>query len=77
MDKKQELMDSMKDLEVMDLISKKTSAIKDLDKQVKQLADLRSDKKAERAKMAKALDKMQDQLVLIEAIDKLLQEKDF
>lgn len=77
MEKREELLNSMKDLEVMDLIAKKTSAIKDMDKQVKQLTELRSDKKSERAKMGKSLDKMQDQLVLIEVIDKLLQDKDF
>lgn len=77
MDKKQELYDQMKNLEVMDLIAKKTNAIKDLDKQTKALAELRSDKGSERAKMGKSLDKMQDQLTLIETIDKLLKEKDF
>lgn len=77
MDKKEELMEAMKDLEVMDLIGKKTSAIKDLDKIIKQLSELRSDKRSERAKMAKNLEKMQDQLVLIEAVDKLLAAKDF
>lgn len=77
MDKKQELYESMKNLEVMDLITKKTTAIKDLDKQTKALADLRADKGAERSKMGKALDKMIDQLSLIETIDKLLKEKDF
>lgn len=77
MDKKQELYESMKNLEVMDLIAKKTASIKDLDKQAKQLSELRADKGAERAKMSKALDKMQDQLTLIETIDRLLKEKDF
>jgi hypothetical protein len=77
MDKREELMTTMKDLEVMDLIAKKTSAIKDLDKQVKQLTELQSSKRSERSKMGKSLDKMQDQLVLIEVIDKLLQDKDF
>lgn len=77
MDKKEELMTSMKDLEVMDLIAKKTSAIKDLDKQIKQLGELQSSKRSERSKIGKSLDKMQDQLVLIEVIDKLLQDKDF
>lgn len=77
MDRKQELYESMKTLEVMDLIGKKTATIKDLDKQTKSLTELRSDKSSERSKMGKVLDKMQDQLLQIETIDKLLKEKDF
>lgn len=77
MDKKQELYDSLKSAEVMELISKKINAIKEMDKQAKQLSELRSDKASERAKMSKALDKMHDLLHTIEVIDKLLKEKEF
>ncbi len=76
-DKKQEIYESLKALEVMELITKKTNAIKELDKQIKALTELRSDQATARLKMSKALEKIQDQLTTIEVIDKLLKEKDF
>lgn len=77
MDKSQELYESLKKLEPMELITKKTVAIKELDKLVKMVSEAKIDKGAERLKLEKVVEKLSDQLLHIKVVDKLLKEKDF
>lgn len=69
--------ESLKDLAPMDLIARKQTMLKELKKAREALLAFDTDKASERQKMAKALEKLEDQLTSLVVIDKLLKEKDF
>jgi hypothetical protein len=75
--KSEKIYDSMKDLDVIEVVSKKSSIIKDVEKNLKLMALLDVTKGAERSKLGKMMDKTQDLLLSISIADKVLKEKDF
>ena len=80
-DKSGELYNSIKELEIEALFKKKTEAVKDLEKKVKQISNSDVSKSSERAKLGKLLDRQVDSikeaLLYIAVIDRAMKEKDF
>ena len=73
----EQLYNSLKELEALELVAKKTPAIKDLEKVLKQMALVDVTKGTERAKLSKTLERVNDAILLVSTIDRLLKEKDF
>lgn len=72
-----QIYNSLKELDALELVAKKGPAIKELDKVLKQLGAVDVTKGAERAKLGKTLEKINDSILLVQTIDRLLKEKDF
>lgn len=73
----EQLYESMKNLEALDLATKKGPAIKELEKLIKQIGSIDVSKGSERLKITKLFDKINDTLLSISTIDRLLKEKDY
>jgi hypothetical protein len=73
----EQLCNSLKELDALELVSKKSPAIKELEKVLKQMASVDVTKGTERAKLGKTLEKVNDAILLVSTIDRLLKEKDF
>jgi hypothetical protein len=75
--KEEKVYESVKDLDVMEVVNRKSSTIKELTKIIKQMNELDVVKGSDRTKLSKLMEKASDLLIAESVITKVLKEKDF
>jgi hypothetical protein len=76
-DRAKQVYDSLKDQDGLKLSQKKGSLVQDLSKVLKQIGEIDVTKGKEREKLFKLFDKVNDIILSISVVERLLKEKDF